>query len=280
MIYTLKNYQREAVDELKQYIQIGLNATSRKEFTFKAPTGSGKTFMASSLFEEIAEENQNINFCILWACPGKGELHKQSFDAVKTYLGGNPVCSLLEDDFFGSRKYIRNKEIVFINWEKLIQKDKETGKWANNLMKDQEGMNFIDVIERTRQNGTKVVLVVDESHIGASQKARIQEFIKTIIMPNVVLEMSATPLNDNISVEIETQKVVDEGMIKEDVIVNQGISKDDKTLQEQDSEILVLQKGFDKREEIVKEYEKLNISINPLTLIQIPNVYEGEAKKM
>ena len=280
MIYTLKNYQRDAVDELKQYISIGFKSTSRKEVVFKAPTGSGKTFMAASLFEELAEENPSVNFCILWACPGKGELHKQSFDAVKTYLGGNPVCSLLEDDFFGSRKYIKDKEIVFINWEKLIQKDKETGKWANNLMKDQEGMNFIDVIEKTKQNGTRVILVIDESHIGASQKARIQEFINTIIIPNIVLEMSATPLNNHIDVEIETQKVVDEGMIKEDVIVNQGINKEDKTLAEQDSELLVLQKGYDKRQEIVEEYNKLNISVNPLVLIQIPNVDEGEAKKL
>lgn len=280
MIYILKNYQREAVDELKQYITIGLKSSSRKEYTFKAPTGSGKTLMASSLFEELAEENPMLNFCILWVCPGKGELHKQSFDAVKTYLGGNPVCSLLEDDFFGTRKFIKDKEIVFINWEKLIQKDKESGKRANNLMKDQEGMNFIDVIDRTKQNGTKVVLVVDESHIGASQKARIQEFIKRIIVPNVVLEMSATPLSDVISVEVESQKVVDEGMIKEDVIVNQGISKNDKTLKEQDSEILVLEKGYSKREEIVEEYKKLNINVNPLVLIQIPNVDEGEAKKI
>ena len=280
MIYTLKNYQRDAVNELKQYISIGFKSTSRKEVVFKAPTGSGKTFMAASLFEELAEENPSVNFCILWACPGKGELHKQSFDAVKTYLGGNPVCSLLEDDFFGSRKYIKDKEIVFINWEKLIQKDKETGKWANNLMKDQEGMNFIDVIEKTKQNGTRVILVIDESHIGASQKARIQEFINTIIIPNIVLEMSATPLNNHIDVEIEAQKVVDEGMIKEDVVVNQGINKEDKTLAEQDSELLVLQKGYDKRQEIVEEYNKLNIAVNPLVLIQIPNVDEGEAKKL
>ena len=193
MIYTLKNYQREAVDELKKYIKIGLDSNNRKTIVFKAPTGSGKTFMASSLFEEIAEENNDINFCVIWACPGKGELHKQSLNAVKKYLGGNPTCSLLEDDFFGSRKYIKNKEIVFINWEKLIQKDKETNKWINNLMQDQEGRNFIDVIERTKRNGTKIILVVDESHIGSSQKARIKEFKETIIIPHITLEMSATP---------------------------------------------------------------------------------------
>lgn len=279
MIYALKNYQREAVDWLKDYIEIGLRSTEQKEIVFKAPTGSGKTFMAASLFEELAEENPGRNFCILWACPGKGDLHKQSFDAVKLYLGGNPVCSLLEDDFFGSRKFIKDKEIVFINWEKLIQKDRETGKWANNLMKDQEGMNFIDVIEQTKRNGTKVILVIDESHIGAAQKTRIQEFINTVIIPGIVLEMSATPLNPHIDVKIDPQKVIDEGMIKEDVIVNEGVSKDDKSLAEQDSELLMLELAFKKREEILKRYAELNISVNPLVLIQIPNVDEGEAKK-
>lgn len=280
MIYNLKNYQRDAVDELKGYIELGFRSKNRKEVVFKAPTGSGKTFMAASLFEELAGEHGGINFCILWACPGKGELHKQSHDAVKTYLGGNPVCSLLEEDFFGSRKFIKNKEIVFINWEKLIQKDKGTGSWANNLMKEQEGMNFIDVIDQTKKNGTKVVLVVDESHVGSSAKTRIQEFINTIIIPNILLEMSATPLNDHIDVEVNPEDVIKEGMIKEDVIVNEGIKKDDKSLAEKDSELLILEKGFEKREEIVKKYAELNINVNPLVLIQIPNVDEGEAKKL
>lgn len=280
MIYKLKNYQRDAVDELKGYISLGFNSKNRKEVVFKAPTGSGKTFMASSLFEELASEHPEVNFCILWACPGKGELHKQSHDAVKTYLGGNPVCSLLEEDFFGTRKYIKNKEIVFINWEKLIIKDKGTGTWANNLMKEQEGLNFLDVIDRTKKNGTKVVLVVDESHVGASAKTRIQEFINTIIIPNILLEMSATPLNEHIDVEVNPEDVIKEGMVKEDVIVNEGIKKDDKSLAEKDSELLILDKGFAKREEIVAKYAEFNVSVNPLVLIQIPNVDEGEAKKL
>ena len=280
MIYSLKEYQREAVDELKSYFELGFNSSSRKEFVFKAPTGSGKTFMAASLFEELASEHNDVNFCIMWACIGKGELHKQSFDNVKKYLGGNPVCSLLEDEFFGSRDYIKNHEIVFVNWEKLIQKDKETGKWINNLMKDKETKNFINVIDQTRKNGTKVILVIDESHIGSSAKTRIKEFKETIINPDIVLEMSATPLNDHIDVEIKPIKVIDEGMIKEDVIVNEGVSKEDRSMADTDSELLILQKGFDKREELKKEYQTIGSKVNPLVLIQIPNVDVGEAKKL
>lgn len=279
MIYNLKEYQRDAVDELKELIELYLTKTN-KTLVFKSPTGSGKTFMLSSLLEEVAEENSSTDFCVLWACPGKGELQKQSFDNVKTYLGGDPVCSLLEDEFFGSRKYIYKHEIVFVNWEKLVSKDKETGKWINNLMKDQEGQNFINVIDQTKKNGTKIILVVDESHIGASHATRISDFKKDIVIPDITIEMSATPLSEHIDVEVDIQRVINEGIIKEDVIVNEGIFKDDLTNADEDSELLVLEKGYKKRLELKKAYEEINSIVNPLVLIQIPNVAEGEAKKI
>ena len=280
MKYGLKNYQRVAVDKLKRRINLLLEENSKGTIVFKSPTGSGKTFMLSSLFEEIAQENNNTKFCVVWCCPGKGDLHKQSFNNVKEYLGGNPVCSLLEDEFFGSRTFIKNKEIVFVNWEKLVNKDSETGEWKNNLMKDQEGANFIDVLNNTRNSGLTIILLVDESHIGASQKDRISEFRDTILIPQITIEMSATPLSSNVDVEVNSLDVIDEGMIKEDVIVNEGISKEDRSLEEKESELLVLEKGYNKRLELKKRYEEIGANVNPLVLIQIPNKDAGEDKKL
>lgn len=278
MKYPLKDYQRTAVDKLKSRLSLLLDENSSDTIVFKAPTGSGKTFMASALFEEIAAENDTRQFCVIWACPGKGELHKQSFNAAKEYLGGNPICSLLEDDFFGTRKDIHDKEIVFVNWEKLVDKDRTTGKWKNNLMKDQEGLNFINVLENTRKEGTSIILLIDESHIGANANARIREFKETIISPLVTIEMSATPLS-NPNVTIDPQDVIDEGMIKGDVIVNEGISKEDRSLEDKDSELIVLEKAFDKRNELKQAYKKIGSIVNPLVLIQIPNTEAGEDKK-
>ncbi len=278
MKYPLKNYQRTAVDKLKSRLTLLLNEGSKGTIVFKAPTGSGKTFMISTLFEEIAEENDTSRFCVIWACPGKGELHKQSFNAVKEYLGGDPVCSLLEDEFFGTREDIHNKEIVFVNWEKLVDKDKTTGKWKNNLIKDQEGLNFINVLENTRNEGINIILLVDESHIGASANARIKEFKDTIIEPLITIEMSATPLVEP-NVEVDSQDVINEGMIKAEVIVNEGISKEDRSLEEKESENIVLEKAFTKREELKKRYESYGSIVNPLVLIQIPNTDAGEDKK-
>ena len=191
MIYTPRQYQRDAIDELKELIAFYFNKKN-KTIVFKSPTGSGKTFMIATLLEELSYEYDDVNFCVIWASIGKGELQKQSYEAVKTYVGGNPVCSLLEDTFFGYRKYIKKHEIVFVNWEKLVQKDKVTGAWINSLMKDQEGQNFLDVLSQTKRNDTKIILVVDESHIGASSASRISEFKTQIIVPDITLEMSAT----------------------------------------------------------------------------------------
>lgn len=279
MIFEPKEYQSKAVDKIRKRIELLYEEKDKGNIVFKAPTGSGKTFMCAYLFEQLCSLHSDYDFCVMWACPGTGALHIQSFDAVKRYLGGNPKCSLLEDDFFGKRSYINNKEIVFVDWQKLILKDRESGKWANNLMKDSEGMSFFDVIQNTKKNGTRIILVVDESHIGKSQASRIKEFKETIIIPDIVLEMSATPISDRIDVEISPRDVVDEGMIKNDVIVNEGISKDDRSLEDQDSEQLILEKGFNKRLELKAAFERVGSNVNPLVLIQIPNVDAGEAKK-
>lgn len=278
MLYDLKTYQRDAVDEIKEYFDFNFNKKGTK-IVFKSPTGSGKTLMISSVIEEEVAERENDNFCFVWASIGKGELQKQSYNSVKSYVQGHPVCTLLEEDFFGSRRFIKNHEVIFVNWEKLISKDRGTGDWKNNLMKDSEGHNFCDVIRQTKKNGTKIILIVDESHIGSSSKSRIAEFKDNILNPYMTIEMSATPSSDP-DVSVNPQRVIDEGIIKEDVIVNEGISAEDRTLAEKDSEQLVLECAEAKRQEIIAAYKEVGANVNPLVLVQIPNTDAGEAKKI
>lgn len=276
MLYNLKAYQRDAVDKIKEYFDFNFNKEN-KIIVFKSPTGSGKTLMISSVIEEEVAERETDNFCFIWASIGKGELQKQSYSSVKSYVQGYPTCTLLEEDFFGSRSFIRNHEVVFVNWEKLIEKDRGTGQWKNNLMKDSEGHNFLDVIEQTRSNDTKIILIVDESHIGAGSNTRIAEFREEILKPDMTIEMSATPSSDP-DINVDPQCVIKEGMIKEDIIVNEGISDEDRTLAEKDSEQLVLEKAEEKRQEIIATYQEIEANVNPLVLVQIPNTDAGEAK--
>ena len=276
MIFSLKNYQRLAVDKLKNYFNIYINLDSNL-VVFKAPTGSGKTLMASAMMDELIYEKEDIDFCFVWASIGWADLHFQSFSNVNEYLSGSPKCTLLDSDFFGSRHYIKKHEIVFVNWEKLVSKDSKTGEWKNTLMKDQEGSSFLNVIDETKKRGTKIILIVDEAHRGTQAVAtRIQEFRETIIDPTYTIEMSATPTNrPNVNVKVED--VINEGMIKKDIIVNEGITADFSD-NELTSEQVVLEKGYQKRLELISEYAKIGSTVKPLVLIQIPNSEQGDAK--
>jgi type III restriction enzyme len=273
--FPLKTYQRKAVDELKDFLEVDLKHPG-KTITFKAPTGSGKTLMASALFEEFLNEHPEEHICIIWATIGTAELQIQSYDAVSDYLGGSPTCSLINTEFFGSRTYIKNSEIVFVNWEKLVDKD-VSGKWINDLMKDQEGHSFLNVLDETRRRETSIVLVVDESHVGSGGGTRITEFKEQVIKANVTINMSATP-KDEPTVSVDPEDVIAEGMIKEDVVLNEGIVGEIAD-SEIDSQTLVMQKAYQKRLQLLEEYKRLGSTVNPLMLIQIPNVDEGEKKK-
>ena len=61
----LKDYQKKAVRELKLKMIEMLNQTDdRQKLVFKAPTGSGKTVMASALLDELTQELPQSGDCI------------------------------------------------------------------------------------------------------------------------------------------------------------------------------------------------------------------------
>ena len=183
---------------------------------------------------------------------------------------------------------INQNEIVFVNWEKIRKKDKKTKEFNNTLMKDWEQNNFPTILKNTREN-RKIILIIDESHSSATTK-RAKEIRDEIIAPNLTIEMSATPVfnseNINARVYVEPTDVINEGMIKKEIIINDKIAEAiEKEENEKSSESLVLESAYYKEEELKKRYQKLynegetkNL-ITPLTLIQIPNSNYGEEKR-
>ncbi len=284
----LKDYQRQAIDELKGYTNMYLKTPKNETIVFQAPTGSGKTITIARYIQDIAEEIDD-DLCFLWISIGKGELHKQSQKSVKREIGEAIECSLLEEEFFGSRESIDKNEIVFVNWEKIRTKDRKTNEFKNVLMKDQEQNNFPTILENTKNENRKIVLIIDESH-SSSTTERALEIRDEIIKPDLTIEMSATPIltnNMNARVVVEPNDVINEGMIKKEIIINDKIAeliaKED---EEKTSELLVLESAYYKQEELKKRYESLyekdecKTKITPLTLIQLPNSSYGEEKRI
>ena len=123
MSKTLKDYQQKAVDEIIELFNIYITKTN-KHIIMKAPTGSGKTFMMTKFLERVSLKYEDEKIAFIWASIGKGELHKQSYESVKKELQGYPDCQLLENSFVSANSIISDKQILFVNWEKLVQKIK------------------------------------------------------------------------------------------------------------------------------------------------------------
>lgn len=284
MNINLKTYQEKAVGELIATFKILLTKEEQKKVcVFQAPTGSGKTLMTAKFIEELIREVPETDLCFVWISIGKGELHLQSKHALERIFGGAPRVSLVEEEFGGGRERIIRNEVVVVNWEKLRSKDRATGDWKNVLMKDGEKLNFRDVLAKTREQ-RKVIMIIDESHIGATAE-RTNE-LRDEINADVILEMSATPkikpdprdLARGAAgyVFVEPKDVIDEGMIKKELIINEKI--DEITDNEADSQEVVLQTAYKKRLELKKLFEAEKTNINPLVLVQIPTAEAGEDK--
>lgn len=277
----LKTYQENAVDELLLKTKLLFKKDlDKRTIVFQSPTGSGKTFMMARYIEQVIEEFESEDICFLWVSIGKGNLHIQSHYALNDEFNGFPNCHLLEEEFFGSRKTIDKNEVVVVNWEKLRTKDRQTGEWKNILMKDKETTNFRELIKNTREENTKIIMVIDESHTNADSE-RALELRDRIVDPFLTIEMSATPaLRESEyqeKVTVEPNEVIKEGMIKKEIIINENIDIiEDNEISSQE---LVLLSAHLKRLELLKQFQEENIEVNPLVLIQLPTAEAGEDKK-
>jgi len=277
----LTRYQGTAVDELllKTRLLLG-KSLEKRTIVFQSPTGSGKTLMMTEYIEQLIKELENMDLCFLWVSIGKGDLHVQSYNSLKRELQGFPDVYLLEQEFFGSRETIAKNEIVVVNWEKLRSKDNKTGEWKNILMKDKETTNFRELLRNTREENTKIVMIIDESHSNSTSERAI-ELRDEIVNADLTIEMSATPVlregEYNEKVVVQPDDVIKEGMIKKEIIINENI--DDIKEDEITSQELIMQSAFSKREELKSQYKKAGTAINPLVMIQLPQSEAGEDKK-
>ena len=84
MIY-LKDYQKEAVEGLKQQVEKLLRSSEREVCIFQAPTGSGKTVMVSELLKTLVRDRKDDKkFSFVWISVRM--LHEQSKEKLEKYL--------------------------------------------------------------------------------------------------------------------------------------------------------------------------------------------------
>lgn len=270
-----KNYQEKAIVKLKQEVNDLLDVEGNKICIFKSPTGSGKTLMMAEFLKRLIDSRiDGKKFSFIWIAVNK--LHDQSRNSLKKYydpLGIGLKCSYFED--LDERKISEN-EILFLNWASINKGEKGIITRAN-----ERDNNLSTVVARTKDEGRIVILIIDESHHTA--KGDESRVVINEIAPKVTIEVSATPqISDaNRLVEVEREKVRDEGMTKKEVIVNDGFKNYEIEKREKDetADEIVLKAALKKRIILQKEFESAGSNINPLLLIQLPDTRQGMPDK-
>lgn len=267
----LKDYQKQAVENLHRKIENSLRSSDNEVVIFQAPTGSGKTIMVSELLKELVSKREDDKkFSFIWVSVRM--LHEQSKEKLEGYYQDDRAlkCSYFED--LEDRK-IGENEILFINWHSINKKD------INIFVRDNEQDNNLNsIIKNTKEDGRTIILIIDESHNTANSE-KSKELIE-IISPKITLEVSATPhLTESIA-EIEKVRLSDvktEEMIKSEISVNPEFL--DIKIGTQSSDEVVIAEALNKRTELVKMYKKEGARINPLMLIQLPDNKAGLTSK-
>lgn len=264
----LKIYQENAIEELLEKAKRLLCYIGEKKLVFKAPTGSGKTIMMAEFLKRLVDDRevkQQLSF--IWTAPRK--LHTQSRGKLERYFEESRALGCLFFEDLDNRK-IGENEILFFNWESINKSD-------NVYIRDNEqDFNLSKVLERTKEEGKEIILVIDEAHHHATSE--ISQRLIRDIGPKLTIEVSATPViaNPDEMINVALEDVKSEGMIKKAVILNEKfINLLKKGKIESDlsggSEELVIDAALKKGLKLLKLFQEEEICINPLILIQLPN---------
>jgi type III restriction enzyme len=278
--FNLLPFQKDAIDELNNaFLRLWKKQDRQLPLVFKSPTGSGKTLTIAHFIKGLNHLPQwKIDKAFVWIT-FSDDLAMQSKDKFKEYFENNLENALLTVNDINRGKLYEN-DILFLNWQKVVQDNATTRKLKLRKPKDERfkkesGSYFEDVIAETKKIDREIILFVDEAHTHKATE-RAQEIID-LVDPKIIVHITATPDDKDVAkaatlggfVQVEREKVVDEGLIKEKILVQTEEDLEKNKGKDLDEVLLTL--GMEKRQELANELKKMDKDINPLMLIQLPN---------
>lgn len=282
-MFELKQYQVKAVSELMKQARTLLSTPgSNKVCVLKAPTGSGKTIVMADFLRQLVDETLPNNYIFVWT--SLYDLHAQSMVKIRDYLSDTRYNLITLGELPDTA--VAPNTILFVNWHSLtttkLNAETNSRDWGNLHVREREdGKSIVDVLNKTRDEGHEIVLVVDEAHRNYLTE-NSQKFVAEVIRPKLTIEVSATPLIKPDAealyekragyVSVAFDDVVASGLIKHETLINQSIG--DYVDLAKSADDAVLQAALEQRENLRKLYELNGIKVNPLLLVQLPSETE------
>lgn len=277
-MFPLKPFQEQAVAKLRnEFLSLWKSPHDNIPLVFKSPTGSGKTIMLAQFLRDMVGDPrfQGNDIAFLWFSFSE-DSYLQSKKKLFDYYGGASELDLLDLNDL-TRGRLQKNNVFFINWQKIKGKSKDSRK----LRRDNEwGLTFDNFINKTHEDGRKLVVIIDEEHIGSDTDLAF-EVINGLVKPKITLRVSATPKYipnaEEMSekkggfVQVKRDEVIEAGLIKEKVVFQTEEDLNKTEFKNTDQDDILLELAYQKRCDLVGWYKELGVDINPLVLIQLPN---------
>lgn len=273
-------FQEKAVEQLLiQFKECWKQPKHQIPITLKAPTGSGKTYMTEKFICELSKQPDWVQDVAYVWITFSDDLAMQSRDKFMDYFPTSLPGRLLTIQDF-QQGFLRERDIIFLNWQKLVSKSAENRvlrRPDDDRNEKEQGFYFEDVVELTHAEGREFVMIIDESHKNVTDAA-VRDVIGPI-NPKIILKVSATPESEPSYsdvqnhragfVEVSRQDVIDAGMIKREIVCQ--TEEDIKNKGDEDLDEILLDLAMERRESLVNDIEKFGMNVNPLVIIQLPN---------
>lgn len=277
-MFPLKPFQETAVSRLKDgFLSLWKSPHNNAPLVFKSPTGSGKTIMLAQFLRDMVSDPrfQGNDIAFIWFSFSE-DSYVQSKQKLFDYYGGASELDLLDLNDL-TRGKLQKNNVFFINWQKIKGKSKDSRK----LRRENEwGYTFDSFIQKTHEDGRKLVVIIDEEHIGSDTDLAF-EVIHELVQPKIIIRVSATPkyipnaeeMADKRGdfIQVKREEVIEAGLIKEKIVFQTEEDLNRNVYKDADQDEILVDLAFQKRLDIIKLYQAISADINPLVLIQLPN---------
>lgn len=301
----LTNTQQNAVNELVNEF----DPNNKNIVYFKAPTGSGKTFMIANVINDIVKKYFGENLLFVVATLSSAELPKQmknNLNDYKYYLDFGPYLNIEKVDSPSNSKTSNKSDTTY---SIIAEKNKVlifgTSSFGKNKIFTEEGV-FDAFIDQIINEEYKLIYIRDEAHYGGETNVTKSKYLdlyndstdnekqirsakddgikfeaRMQQIAQYVIKMTATPNNKQFKQIVISDKDLEQDnikLLKPNYCQNEDIkSLGIDTLSNKD----ILEIACNKFKEIKSKYiDKINepslAGINPAMLIQVRNKHSSE----
>ncbi len=237
MRFQLRGYQSEAAQESATAILEGFSRFEKSAkltaVSLSAPTGAGKTVIATSVIEEFFFGSENFapmpETTFLWVTddPSLNQQTKRKMLQASSLL--QPSHLIAVDQNFDQETLSEGK-VYFVHIQQL-------GKGATNYtqISDKRQYSLWDTIRKTiALRGNRFVLIVDEAHRGTSTKSGSKSITSSLMdgtdgafpASPVVLGISATPKRFIEAISKSGQRTLEPVSVDIEAVRESGLIKD------------------------------------------------------